>query len=137
MSISLNAKARRCTALLAALCLASAAVAQDAAVTDPDLYKVLFENDRVRVLEYRDEPGAKTSMHAHPAFLVYALSTFERQLTLPDGKVLNRSFTPGQVLFSDGQTHMGENVGTTATHIIMVELKQRGRRGVSAVIRPK
>ncbi len=101
----------------------TAASAQDAAVTDPNLYKVVFENDRVRVLEYRDQPGAKTSMHAHPAFLVYALSSFERRLTLPDGKVLNRTFSPGQILFSEAQTHMGENVGTTETHIIMVELK--------------
>lgn len=110
-------------AIFAALSTGSPVVAQDAAVTDPDLYKVVFENDRVRVLEYRDEPGAKTSMHAHPAFLVYALSAFERRLTLPDGKVLNRSFKPGQVLFSEAQAHMGENVGTTPTHIIMVELK--------------
>lgn len=62
-------------------------------------------------------------MHEHPAFVVYALTAFERRLTLPDGKVLNRKFIPGQVLFSDPQAHMGENVGTTPTHIVMVELK--------------
>ena len=112
-----------CVAMTFAMIAALIAAAQDAAVTDPDLYKVIFENDRVRLLEYRDQPGDKTSMHAHPAFLVYALSAFERRLTLPDGKVLNRAFTPGQVLFSEAQTHMGENVGTTETHILMVELK--------------
>lgn len=110
-------------AVVAAVLTASASQAQDAAVTDPDLYHVIFENDRVRVLEYQDEPGDKTSMHDHPAFLVYALSAFERRLTLPDGTELNRSFTPGQVLFSEAQTHAGENIGTTPTHIIMVELK--------------
>ena len=31
--------------------------------SDPDKYRVVFENERVRVLEYRDEPGAKTSPH--------------------------------------------------------------------------
>jgi len=110
-------------AIAASLLAASAAYAQDATVTDPDFYKVIFENDRVRVLEYRDVPGDKTNLHDHPAFLVYALSSFERRLTLPDGKVLNRSFKPGQVMFSEAQTHAGENVGTTPTHIIMVELK--------------
>jgi hypothetical protein len=99
------------------------AFAQDAAASDPELYKVVFENDRIRVLEYRDQPGAKTSMHAHPAFLVYALNAFDRRLTLPDGKVLDRSFKPGQILFSEAQTHAGANVGRTPTHIIMVELK--------------
>lgn len=110
-------------AITFAVLTATTGLAQDAAVSDPDLYKVVFENDRVRVLEYRDRPGDKTNMHAHPAFLVYALTAFERRLTLPDGKVLNRSFAPGQVLFSEAQAHMGENVGTTDTHIIMVELK--------------
>ena len=123
MTKSLNAFTPYRAAILATFLAGSGAVAQDAAVTDPDLYKVLFENDRVRVLEYRDEPGDVTSMHEHPAFLVYAISAFERRLTLPDGKVLNRSFAPGQVLFSEGQAHMGENVGTTPTHIVMVELK--------------
>ena len=33
----------------------------DPTVTDPDLYRVIFENDRVRVLEYRDRPAAGTS----------------------------------------------------------------------------
>ena len=112
-----------CAAIALTALTTLSVLAQDAAVTDPDNYKVIFENDRVRELEYRDEPGAKTSMHSHPAFLVYALSTFDRRLTLPDGKVLNRHFEPGQVLFSEAQSHMGENVGTTATHIVMVELK--------------
>src|SRR5215207_2405810 len=29
----------------------------DPTYTDPGLYRVVFENDRVRVLEYRDRPG--------------------------------------------------------------------------------
>lgn len=109
---------------LAVLALSTTvAQAADPAATDPDLYKVIFENDRVRVLEYRDEPGDKTHEHTHPAFVVYALSPFERQIALPDGKLLNRSFQAGDVMFSDAQTHIGENVGSTPTHIIMVELK--------------
>ena len=32
----------------------------DPTVTDPGLYRVIFENDRVRVLEYRDRPGDRT-----------------------------------------------------------------------------
>ena len=35
-------------------------------VTDPDRYKVLFENERVRVLEYRGRPGDKTSRTVTP-----------------------------------------------------------------------
>ena len=50
--------------------------------------RLLFENDRVRVLEYRDAPGDKTHQHHHPAFVLYALSEFERKIHLPDGRVL-------------------------------------------------
>ena len=103
--------------------IATTANAADPAVTDPEHYKVVFENDRVRVLEYKDQPGDKTHEHSHPAFVLYAVSPFERRITLPDGKVLNRSFKSGEVMFSEMQTHIGENVGSTPTHVIMVELK--------------
>jgi beta-alanine degradation protein BauB len=74
---------------------------------------VRFENDRVRVLEYRDRPGGK--QHHDPAFLLFALSPFKRTITLPNGKVLTREFKAGDMLQSDAQTHVGENVGDTPT----------------------
>jgi hypothetical protein len=84
---------------------------------------VIFENDRVRVLEYRDLPGEKTNQHRHPAFVPYALGPFARTITLPDGKVLKREFKAGDVLWSDARTHVGTNVGQTPTHVVMVEFK--------------
>ena len=110
-----------CLAGLLALC--SAASADDPARTDGDKYKVRFENDRVRVLEYRDRPGEKTHQHRHPAFVLYAIGQFKRRITLPDGKGIMREFKAGDVLWSDAQTHIGENVGDTPTHVIMVEMK--------------
>lgn len=100
-----------------------AANAADPSKTDGDKYKVRFENDRVRVLEYTDKPGEKTHQHDHPAFVLYAVSPFRRKLALPDGKVLMREFKAGDVMWSDAQTHIGENVGETPTHVIMIEMK--------------
>ena len=106
-------------------CLGTAAAwAQDAAQTDGDKYRVILENDCVRVLDYRDRPGEKTHAHRHPDFVLYALSPFKRTLTLPDGRVLRREFKAGDVMWSDAQTHTGENVGDTPTHVLMVELKR-------------
>jgi quercetin dioxygenase-like cupin family protein len=51
-------------------------------------YKVLLENDRVRVLEYRLKPGAKEPMHSHTDYIVYALSSGKAKFTLPDGKTI-------------------------------------------------
>ncbi|MDO7867566.1 hypothetical protein [Nocardioides jiangxiensis] len=56
----------------------------DPAVSNPDHYRVIFENERVRVLEYRDEPGARTTPHAHPDSVMYTLSSFRRRLVSGD-----------------------------------------------------
>lgn len=106
------------------LLFATAVQAQDPIATDGDKYKTIFENERVRVLEYRDQPGEKTHQHRHPAFVLYALGPFKRTLTLPDGQVLTREFKAGDVLWSDAQTHISANVGETPTHVLMVELKE-------------
>jgi hypothetical protein len=113
----------RLIATVALIASCSAALAQDPVQTDGDKYKVKFENEKVRVLEYRDRPGEKTHLHGHPAFVLYALRPFKRRITLPDGKVLLREFKAGDVLWSDAQAHIGENVGDTPTHVIMVEMK--------------
>jgi hypothetical protein len=109
--------------------LMACALAQDATQTDGDKYKTLLENECVRVLEYRDEPGDKTHQHQHPAFVLYALSAFERALTLPDGKVLRRQFKAGDVVWSEAQTHIGENVSQTPTHVLITELKKSPQNG--------
>jgi len=97
--------------------------AADPVSTDGDKYKVLLDNERVRVLAYTDQPGDRTQLHEHPAFVVYALAPFKRRLHLPDGRSLVREFKAGDVLYSNGESHIGENIGTTPTQIIMVEMK--------------
>ncbi len=94
----------------------------DPTTTDPDKYKVIFENDRVRVLEYRDKPGDRTSPHEHPDSVMYTLSSFERRLISGD-KSVEVSKRPGEVNWLPAQTHAGENIGETDTHVIFVELK--------------
>ena len=61
-------------------------MAADPVCTDPDKYQVIFENDRVRVLEYRDLPGGKTLPHQHPDSVMYTLSAFQRRLHVGQGR---------------------------------------------------
>jgi hypothetical protein len=49
---------------IACLVLSGTVTAQDPVDTDGDKYKVLLENERVRVLEYHDRPGEKTLQHS-------------------------------------------------------------------------
>jgi len=103
--------------------------AADPTATDPDKYKVIFENDKVRVLEYRDRPGDRTAPHHHPDFVLYALSSFRRTLTFPlEGKEVTRDVKAGDVLWANDQVHIGANVGNSETHVIMVEMKQAGAK---------
>jgi quercetin dioxygenase-like cupin family protein len=98
-------------------------VAADPTQTDPDKYKVVFENDRVRVLEYRDRPGDRTSPHRHPDSVMFTLSTFERRL-IHDGKHRDVKLDSGRVNWLAAQEHSGENIGSTETHVLFVELKE-------------
>jgi hypothetical protein len=52
----------------------------DRVETNPDHYRVVCENDRVRVLEYTDAPGARTTPHEHPESVMVTLSGFRRRL---------------------------------------------------------
>ena len=96
----------------------------DPTSTDPDKYRVVFENERVRVLEYRDEPGQKTSPHGHPDSVMVTLSSFERRLVAQDGTSRDVSLSPGEVRWLEAQTHSGENIGASPTHVVFVELKE-------------
>ena len=95
----------------------------DPTTTDPDKYKVIFENDRVRVLEYRDKPGDRTSPHRHPDSVMYTLSSFERRLIHGD-KERDVQLQAGRVVWVAAQEHEGENIGTTDSHSIFIELKE-------------
>ena len=95
----------------------------DATTTDPDKYHIVLENERVRVLRYHDVPGTRTHQHRHPASVLYALSSFHRRLHFPDGTSRDREFNAGDVMWIPAQTHVGENIGTTNTEVLLVELK--------------
>lgn len=99
----------------------------DPTSTDPDKYKVIFENDRVRVLEYRDEPGQATQPHEHPDSVMYTLSSFQRRLIAESGETRDVDLVDGEVRWLDAQVHSGENIGESATHVLFVELKSDAR----------
>jgi beta-alanine degradation protein BauB len=97
----------------------------DPTITDPDNYSVVFENDRVRVLEYRDEPGAQTRPHEHPDSVMVTLTGFRRRLYSGDSQ-RDVELPAGMAGWLPAQEHAGENIGETQTEVIFVELKDGG-----------
>jgi quercetin dioxygenase-like cupin family protein len=99
-------------------------MAQDIAKLSPQDVKVLLENDRVRVLEVRHQPGVKEPMHSHPAYVTYFLSATTMKVTSPDGKTVVKDRKAGEIQFNEPVTHALENVGTTEQHVLVIELKK-------------
>ncbi len=108
---------------LAVSALSQVAIEEDAVRISPHLYTVRFENDRVRVLEYRNPPGGTEAMHSHPPGVVYYLSDATSRTTLPDGTSSVGSRTEGDVSWLEFTRHASENIGTTELHAIAIELK--------------
>ena len=95
----------------------------DPTVSNGDLYKVVFENERVRVLEYLDRPGDRTTPHAHPDSVMFTLSSFRRRLVSGE-ETRDVELPAGQANWLPAQQHSGENIGDSETHVIFVELKE-------------
>ena len=98
-------------------------MSSDPTVTDPELYRVLFENDRVRILEYRDKPGESTHWHSHPDTVLVPLATFSRRISA-DGRQVEVHLVAGQPRWVGAQEHAGENIGDTDSHALFIELKE-------------
>lgn len=95
---------------------------EDPVSTNPEHYRTVFENEFVRVLEYRDEPGQRTAPHVHPNSVMVTLSDFQRRLTTGAGQ-RDVDLPAHQVVWLAAQRHTGENIGQTASHSIFIELK--------------
>lgn len=91
----------------------------------PQYYKVLLENDQVRVLEYHLKPGEKEAMHSHPAGIVYSFSGGQVKTSLTTGPAHEAAMKAGEVTWRDSITHSAENIGTTEIHALAVELKKQ------------
>ena len=97
-------------------------MAEHALNVAPDVYTVLFENDRLRVIEVRMEPGSRTEMHSHPDNLVYGLSSGKVAFTAPSGEVVELEVPAGEAMWMEATEHATEHVEGTV-HALMIEPK--------------
>lgn len=113
-------------ALLAVACAALAApsFAQDPLAAAPTMYKLVFENDRVRVMEVTFKVGEKIAPHSHPDHFVYVLEAGKLKISKPDGTSMEFDGKVGQVAWIGPETHWAENIGTTPMRALVVELKE-------------
>jgi len=104
--------------------VAATATAQDPVKVAPDIYKLVYENDRVRVLEITIPPGGKIGKHSHPDHFGYVLGPGKLRISKSDTEAMEADFTLGQVVWIPAETHWGENIGETEIRVLVTELKE-------------
>ncbi len=98
------------------------AASPDAVQAAPEVYRVVLENDRVRVLDVHMRPGATSAMHAHPDYVVYLLGPAKVKFTAADGSSAEAEFPAGAV-WRDAEAHAVENISGADLRAVFVELK--------------
>jgi hypothetical protein len=122
---------RNTLASSALICLASSAVlAQEVPPTykgDPDVYKLIFENQYFRVIESTRKKGVRDKLHSHPVpSIVYFLTDCKGQLFGPDGKPVTspNGAKAGTVrAVPIVKAHSAENLGSADCRQLFVERK--------------
>ena len=97
-------------------------MAEDSVKVAPDVYKVLFENEKVRVLEVEMEEGSRTEMHSHPDSLIYVLSGGTVNFTDPSGEVVPLETADGETVWMEATEHATDHVAG-AIHALLIEPK--------------
>jgi quercetin dioxygenase-like cupin family protein len=128
-----------CSLILGSFLLITAATrvsAQDPLKVAPEMYKLLFENDRVRVMEVVFKPGSKIAKHSHPDHFVYATSGGKLKISTAEG-ANDAEIKPGDVMWIGAQTHWAENIGTNEVRLVVTELKEPAPAAAKAAVTPK
>jgi hypothetical protein len=111
-----------------ALTASFAALAQTAPPTyqgDPDVYKVIFEDQNFRVIATTRKKGVHDKAHGHPVpSIVYNITDCPTKLHAADGKT---NEVPGKAGTANAvpvtASHSAENVGAADCQQILVERK--------------
>jgi len=100
---------------------------ENAVKVDPRSYRILFENEKVRVVEHVSRPRMGVcgpGMHSHPDHVTVALTDAKARVRLPDGQTFFAENKAGDVFFEAAVTHSVENVGGHDVRAYLIELKK-------------
>jgi len=90
------------------------------------MYKVLLENDFVKVIDIRIGRGEITPMHAHTTpYLTYALGPCTVRFTAPDGHTEEAEMQLGDVQWHKAEMHQSANIGDTEARVLFVGVKEQ------------
>jgi hypothetical protein len=88
--------------------------------------KVVFENEKVRVISHLARPRAGvcgTGLHSHPPHLTVILTDVKAKVTLPGKDPFIDEAKAGAVFWDPGGPHVVENLGARDSKVYLIELK--------------
>lgn len=133
---------RSLSAVLMLVVLTVGLSAQDATKALPDVYKLQFENDMVRVVRIHYAPGVKLPEHTHTGgtiYYVYLNDSDGIRFVHDGGRVTPRPpVKMGSLRLSTGaeERHTGENNSATPADFLRIELKTISRITRQRIPRP-
>src|SRR3569833_545599 len=105
----------------------------DGLVSSPANFKLLLENDHVRVLRYTLPPGALDHWHTHPPRVGYVLSGAKIRVNEADGSHTDYDEKTGDTYWGDfSPLHDTLNIDTKPYIALLVEVKGAGPASASA-----
>ena len=100
----------------------------DALTASPNNFRLIVENDQVRVLEYNLLPGQKDRRHTHPQRVAHVIAEGKLRVGFPDGTHKDFDEIAGTSEWNGpAPLHDTQNIGSTPIKILLVEVKQRPR----------
>ena len=96
----------------------------DPVKVSPDKFKIVMENEHVRVVLYSLKTGEKDNWHTHPQKSSYVLSGGKLKVFLENGETIMADEKTGTASWMDyvGK-HYVENIGSTTVTILLTEIK--------------
>ena len=96
--------------------------APDPKIVASNVYKVINENERMRVARAIFKLGETAKMHHHPQHMIYVIKGGKLNLT-SGGKTQAMDLKEGSSIFMEAQDHEATNIGDSVVDLLVVELK--------------
>lgn len=101
---------------------ASAADAPRSYVASPDVYRVVAQDEKTRMVLLTLKPGQRDAWHSHPARAEYFLKDCDGRIYTPEGNYTDRLRKEGlAVLQGPVPSHSFENRGSSECRVLLVE----------------
>ena len=94
----------------------------DPKIVASNVYTVVNENEKMRVVRVTFKVGETAKMHHHPQHVIYVLKGGKLSLT-SGGKTQVIDLKEGSAVFMEAQDHEATNIGDSVVDMLVVELK--------------